>query len=103
MIFFGKHYKGNSAIACVSMHIPFIVIPNTLNVSFANQIGADVLGRLNDIAALTGSACHSLGRIRNVAGLASDGASPQRLVWAPFALVWVAARRTMKFKKRSFG
>ncbi|MGB6395090.1 MAG: cysteine desulfurase family protein [Bradyrhizobium sp.] len=34
-------------------------LPNTLNVSFVGRIGADILGQLHDIAASTGSACHS--------------------------------------------
>jgi cysteine desulfurase len=37
-------------------------LPNTLNVSFVGQIGAEILARLNGVAASTGSACHS-GRI----------------------------------------
>ncbi len=37
-------------------------LPNTLNVSFVGRIGAEILERLNGVAASTGSACHS-GRI----------------------------------------
>ena len=37
-------------------------LPNTLNVSFVGRIGADILSQLRDVAASTGSACHS-GRI----------------------------------------
>ena len=37
-------------------------LPNTLNVSFVGQIGAELLGRLDRVAASTGSACHA-GRI----------------------------------------
>ena len=37
-------------------------LPNTLNVSFVGLVGADVLARLEGVAASTGSACHS-GRI----------------------------------------
>jgi cysteine desulfurase len=37
-------------------------LPNTLNVSFVNRIGAEILARLDGVAASTGSACHS-GRI----------------------------------------
>jgi len=37
-------------------------LPNTLNVSFVGRIGAEILGRLDGVAASTGSACHS-GRI----------------------------------------
>lgn len=41
---------------------PTYRLPNTLNVSFVGQIGAEILARLNGVAASTGSACHS-GRI----------------------------------------
>ncbi|MBO0763513.1 MAG: cysteine desulfurase [Hyphomicrobiaceae bacterium] len=34
-------------------------LPNTLNVSFVAQIAADVLARLDGVAASTGSACHT--------------------------------------------
>jgi cysteine desulfurase len=34
-------------------------LPNTLNVSFAGRIGSEVLQSLDDVAASTGSACHS--------------------------------------------
>ena len=37
-------------------------LPNTLNVSFVGRIGAEILAKLPEIAASTGSACHS-GRI----------------------------------------
>lgn len=37
-------------------------LPNTLNVSFVGQAGADVLARLDGVAASTGSACHA-GRV----------------------------------------
>lgn len=34
-------------------------VPNTLNISFENQIGAEILAQLPDVAAATGSACHA--------------------------------------------
>lgn len=34
-------------------------LPNTLNVSFIGRIGAEILERLDGVAATTGSACHS--------------------------------------------
>lgn len=34
-------------------------LPNTLNVSFVGQMGGDILAQVPDIAASTGSACHS--------------------------------------------
>jgi cysteine desulfurase len=33
-------------------------LPNTLNVSFIERVGADVLAALSGVAASTGSACH---------------------------------------------
>jgi cysteine desulfurase len=38
------------------------VLPNTLSVSFSGVTGAEVLSSLEDVAASTGSACHS-GRV----------------------------------------
>jgi len=37
-------------------------LPNTLNVCFVGQVGADLLARLDGVAASTGSACHA-GRV----------------------------------------
>ncbi len=34
-------------------------LPNTLNVSFVGHVGADLLSRMPNVAASTGSACHS--------------------------------------------
>ena len=34
-------------------------LPNTLNVSFVNKVGTEILDRIEGIAASTGSACHS--------------------------------------------
>lgn len=34
-------------------------LPNTLNVAFVGQVGADILARMPEVAASTGSACHS--------------------------------------------
>jgi cysteine desulfurase len=34
-------------------------LPNTLNVSFLDAVGSELLARVPDIAASTGSACHS--------------------------------------------
>ncbi|MFY9688184.1 MAG: cysteine desulfurase family protein, partial [Pseudolabrys sp.] len=60
---------------CLNGH-PFHRLPNTLNVSFVNKIGADVLSRLNGIAASTGSACHS-GRIELSPVLQAMGVAPE--------------------------
>jgi cysteine desulfurase len=38
---------------------PIERLPNTLNVSFVGQLGAEILGRLPGVAASTGSACHA--------------------------------------------
>jgi cysteine desulfurase len=43
---------------------PTLRLPNTLNVSFIGRIGADILARLDGVAASTGSACHA-GRIEH--------------------------------------
>ncbi len=37
---------------------PELRLPNTLNVNFAGQVGADLLQKIPEIAASTGSACH---------------------------------------------
>lgn len=55
---------------------PIHRLPNTLNVSFVNRIGGDILGRLHGIAASTGSACHS-GRIELSPVLQAMGVAPQ--------------------------
>jgi cysteine desulfurase len=34
-------------------------LPNTLNVSFVGRAGSEILGRIENVAASTGSACHS--------------------------------------------
>jgi cysteine desulfurase len=60
---------------CLNGH-PIHRLPNTLNVSFVGQIGAEVLGRLDGIAASTGSACHS-GRIELSPVLNAMGVTPE--------------------------
>ncbi|HEX3230211.1 MAG TPA: cysteine desulfurase family protein [Pyrinomonadaceae bacterium] len=49
-------------------------LPNTLNVSFVGQVGAEVLARLEGVAASTGSACHA-GRVELSPVLACMGTS----------------------------
>ena len=51
-------------------------LPNTLNVSFVGRIGAEILARLDGVAASTGSACHS-GRIELSPVLEAMGISPE--------------------------
>ena len=50
-------------------------LPNTLNVSFVGLIGANILARLDGVAASTGSACHS-GRIELSPVLEAMGVAP---------------------------
>lgn len=51
-------------------------LPNTLNVSFCGHVGADVLARMPDVAASTGSACHS-GQITLSPVLEAMGIAPE--------------------------
>lgn len=51
-------------------------LPNTLNVNFIGRIGADILARLPDIAASTGSACHA-GSVNLSPVLAAMGTPPK--------------------------
>ena len=51
-------------------------LPNTLNVSFTGRVGADILARLEGVAASTGSACHS-GLIELSPVLQAMGVSPE--------------------------
>jgi cysteine desulfurase len=51
-------------------------LPNTLNVSFVGQVGAEILARLDGVAASTGSACHA-GRIELSPVLKAMGVAPE--------------------------
>lgn len=51
-------------------------LPNTLNVSFVGQVGAELLQRLEGVAASTGSACHA-GRIELSPVLQAMGVAPR--------------------------
>jgi cysteine desulfurase len=51
-------------------------LPNTLNVSFVGHIGAELLQRLDGIAASTGSACHA-GRVELSPVLTAMGVPPE--------------------------
>jgi cysteine desulfurase len=51
---------------------PSLRLPNTLNVSFVGRIGADILSRLDGVAASTGAACHA-GRVELSPVLAAMG------------------------------
>ena len=50
-------------------------LPNTLNVNFHGQIGAELLAKLPGLAASTGSACHE-GQVTQSAVLCAMGVSP---------------------------
>ena len=51
-------------------------LPNTLNVSFVGHVGAEILARMPDIAASTGSACHA-GQITFSPVLEAMGVAPE--------------------------
>ncbi len=51
-------------------------LPNTLNVAFVGRIGAEILARLDGVAASTGSACHA-GRIELSPVLEAMGVAPK--------------------------
>ena len=51
-------------------------LPNTLSVSFAGRVGADILGALDGVAASTGSACHA-GSVELSPVLAAMGVPPE--------------------------
>lgn len=51
-------------------------LPNTLNVSFVGRVGADILARLDGVAASTGSACHA-GRVELSPVLEAMGVAPE--------------------------
>jgi len=55
---------------------PELRLPNTLNVSFVDRAGADILARMPDVAASTGSACHA-GEITLSPVLNAMGISPE--------------------------
>ena len=48
-----------AAIPGITRHTPEHALPNTLSVSFPGVLGGDVLAHAPDLAASTGSACHS--------------------------------------------
>ena len=51
-------------------------LPNTLNVSFVGWVGANLLNRLEGVAASTGSACHA-GRVKLSPVLEAMGVAPE--------------------------
>lgn len=51
-------------------------LPNTLNISFVGQVGAEILAGIPEVAASTGSACHA-GRVELSPVLEAMGVSPE--------------------------
>ncbi|WP_209427463.1 cysteine desulfurase family protein [Pararhodobacter sp. SW119] len=51
-------------------------LPNTLNVAFGGRVGAEILAAMPEVAASTGSACHS-GRVELSPVLEAMGVTPQ--------------------------
>ncbi len=51
-------------------------LPNTLNISFVGRVGAEILGEMPEVAASTGSACHT-GRVELSPVLEAMGVSPE--------------------------
>lgn len=51
-------------------------LPNTLNVSFGDRVGAEILAAMREVAASTGSACHS-GRVELSPVLEAMGVTPE--------------------------
>jgi cysteine desulfurase len=51
-------------------------LPNTANVNFVGQVGAEVLAKLEGVAASTGSACHA-GSVELSPVLAAMGVPPR--------------------------
>jgi cysteine desulfurase len=51
-------------------------LPNTVNISFVGRSGAEILARLDGVAASTGSACHS-GRVELSPVLEAMGVTPE--------------------------
>jgi cysteine desulfurase len=55
---------------------PELRLPNTLNVCFVGRVGADILAQIPEVAASTGSACHS-GEITLSPVLKAMGIAPE--------------------------
>lgn len=68
-----KEHFGNGVV--LNGH-PEMRLPNTLNVSFVGRIGAEILAAIPEVAASTGSACHS-GRIELSPVLKAMGIPPE--------------------------
>ena len=51
-------------------------LPNTLNISFVGRVGAEILAAMPEVAASTGSACHS-GQVELSPVLKAMGIAPE--------------------------
>jgi cysteine desulfurase len=60
----------------IGVNRSIVELPNTLNVSFVGRMGAEILARLDGVAASTGSACHA-GRIELSPVLRAMGVPPE--------------------------
>jgi cysteine desulfurase len=56
---FWKLLQGNFGDALTLNGHPVRRLPNTLNVSFVGKVGAEILSKLDGVAASTGAACHA--------------------------------------------
>jgi cysteine desulfurase len=80
-------------------------LPNTANVNFLGRVGAEVLGRLDGVAASTGSACHA-GSVELSPVLAAMGVPPEegmgavRFSLGP-ATTWDELERVLEMLSRS--
>jgi hypothetical protein len=57
--YFWQRLRGAFGVLVVLNGHPNKRLPNTLNVSFAGFVGSDILAKLPEVAASTGSACHA--------------------------------------------
>jgi cysteine desulfurase len=73
---FWKLLQDNFGNALTLNGHPVYRLPNTLNVSFVGKVGAEILSKLNGVAASTGAACHS-GSVELSPVLKAMGISPE--------------------------
>ncbi len=74
-LFWNKLESAFGAAIVLNGH-PELRLPNTLNISFVGRVGADILARIPQVAASTGSACHS-GAVTLSPVLAAMGVAPE--------------------------
>ena len=84
------------AAAVVLNGHPSLRLPTTLNVSFVGRIGADILARLDGVAASTGAACHS--ESVELSPVLAARVLRSRLEWRRFASAFGAAPPTPRLK-----